>query len=215
MYKRQIWGTGSGGGQTAVKFHSNDLWHRVLVSGGGGGSDDNNSDDGSGGSGGNLVAQGWFHKGSLVSTHLANSSFGFSFGQGETARYAGGKNPNSIQSSDHADIAGAGGGWFGGFTSQTGYAGAGGGSSWALARDSFIPSGNITAYDEFYNEIGSEPYAFDLNSEYLFSNVIHVPGIWQGNGRIIIKILDYSENYRMLNINKLNLFPLYMAVGAS
>ena len=30
-------GTGSGGGQTAVKFVNNDLFHRVIVSGGGGG----------------------------------------------------------------------------------------------------------------------------------------------------------------------------------
>ena len=52
--------SGSGGGQTAVKFHKNDLWHRVIVAGAGGGSDNyqtndpNNelSDDGSGGAGG-------------------------------------------------------------------------------------------------------------------------------------------------------------------
>ncbi|EAY19621.1 hypothetical protein TVAG_228840 [Trichomonas vaginalis G3] len=58
------YGSGSGGGQTAVKFVSNDLWHRVIVAGAGGGSDNyfyadsyNSYDDGSGGSGGGLTAQ--------------------------------------------------------------------------------------------------------------------------------------------------------------
>ena len=59
------YGSGSGGGQTAVKFLSNDLWHRVIVSGAGGGSDNvyptetlKGTDDGSGGAGGGFVGQG-------------------------------------------------------------------------------------------------------------------------------------------------------------
>ncbi|EAY09824.1 gp13, putative [Trichomonas vaginalis G3] len=185
-----IYGSGSGGGQTAVKFLENDLWHRVLVSGGGGGSDDNATDDGSGGSGGNLTAQGWFRFSELKSSHLANSSFGFAFGQGEAARYTTALNNRSVQNAGKFDIAGAGGGWFGGFSSQDGSSGSGGGSSWALTKDAFIPIGNIESYDEFYKFIDSKPYAFDHNSEYLFQDVIHVPGIWEGNGRIIISILD-------------------------
>ena len=63
-------GTGSGGGQTAVKFIENDLWHRVLVSGGGGGSENRggtyrSTEDGSGGAGGNLNAQGYFLNGAF------------------------------------------------------------------------------------------------------------------------------------------------------
>ncbi|EAX89107.1 hypothetical protein TVAG_259020 [Trichomonas vaginalis G3] len=185
-------GSGSGGGQTAVKFHENDLWHRVLVSGAGGGCDDSQSDDGSGGAGGNLTAQGWFANSVMSNSYLANSTFGFSFGQGEAARF-GQPPPNnslSVKSSSNTDIAGAGGGWFGGFSAQNGYSGASGGSSFALTKDAIIPQGNITASDEFYNLIDSKPYAFDLHSEYLFTEVEHMPGIWTGNGRLIITILD-------------------------
>ncbi|EAX89101.1 hypothetical protein TVAG_442580 [Trichomonas vaginalis G3] len=186
------YGTGSGGGQTAVKFLENDLWHRVLVSGAGGGCDDYDPDDGSGGAGGNLTAQGWFYNGNYISTHLANSTFGFSFGQGEAARFGSAppNNSRSIKSSTNGDIARGGGGWFGGFSAMSGYAGAGGGSSFALTKDAIIPQGNITAADKFYNLFDSKPYAFDLNSEYLFTDVIHMPGIWEGNGRLIITILD-------------------------
>ena len=66
-------GTGSGGGQTAVKFIENDLWHRVLVSGAGGGCDDNTDDDSSGGSGGNLTAQSWFLFGKLTKSYFARA----------------------------------------------------------------------------------------------------------------------------------------------
>ena len=64
FYSDSYFGSGSGGGQTAVKFEVNDLWHRVIVSGAGGGCDDNNGiynseNDGAGGAGG-VVGQGWF-----------------------------------------------------------------------------------------------------------------------------------------------------------
>lgn len=63
-------GSGSGGGQTAVKFLKNDLWHRVIVSGAGGGCDNTGGymlkeDDGSGGSGG-IIGQGWFQNGIYI-----------------------------------------------------------------------------------------------------------------------------------------------------
>ncbi|EAY13860.1 hypothetical protein TVAG_044210 [Trichomonas vaginalis G3] len=95
------YGSGSGGGQTAVKFFSNDLWHRVIVAGAGGGSDNsytypNMVDDGSGGSGGGLTAQGCWINGALKSDKLANSTFGFTFGSGESAQEKGSKNPNGI-----------------------------------------------------------------------------------------------------------------------
>ncbi|EAX89105.1 hypothetical protein TVAG_442620 [Trichomonas vaginalis G3] len=208
-----IYGTGSGGGQTTVKFLENDLWHRVLVSGAGGGSDDYNADDGSddynaddgsGGAGGNLVAQGWFFNGNYVENYLANSTFGFSFGQGEAARYGSTKHPHAVPTSTNTDIGGAGGGWFGGFSSQSGSGGAGGGSSFALTKDAIIPQGNISAYDEFYNLIDSKPYSFNLNSEFLFKDVIHIPGIWEGNGRLIITILD-SKLFISCNI----ISPIY------
>ncbi|EAY09823.1 glycine-rich protein, putative [Trichomonas vaginalis G3] len=197
-------GTGSGGGQTAVKFHENDLWHRVLVSGAGGGCDDSETDDGSGGAGGNITAQGWFDNGNYVGTLLANSTFGFSFGQGEAARYGNRINPYAVLSSRNEDNAGAGGDWFGGFASQSGYAGAGGGSSFALTKDTVIPPGNISAYDEFYTKIDSKPYAFNINSEYLFEKIIHMPGIWEGNGRAVITILQscvIQSCFRYYNIN--------------
>ena len=187
-------GTGSGGGQSAVKFLENDLWHRVIVSGGGGGCDDSfgtfgGDEDGSGGAGGNLTAQSWFQNGKLVSIYLATSSSGFTFGTGEAARYGASLNSNAVKNSYHADNAGAGGGWFGGFASQAWNAGAGGGSSWALTYDAFIPSGLIDAADEFYQGIKSKKYAFTKQSGYLFEEVENVPGIWNGNGRIIITIL--------------------------
>ena len=160
------------------------------MSGAGGGCDDSNSDDGSGGAGGDLIAQGWFNDGVLISTLLANSTFGFSFGQGEAARFGQANNSDAIRMSNNRDIGGAGGGWFGGFSGQYGTAGAGGGSSFALTKGAIIPKGNISAYNEFYNFIDSKPYAFDLNSEYLFDEVIHMSGIWEGNGRLIITIIN-------------------------
>ncbi|EAX89826.1 hypothetical protein TVAG_338190 [Trichomonas vaginalis G3] len=97
----QYIGTDSGGGQTAVKFLKNNLWHRVLVSGGGGGTDDDcgqygMSEDGSGGAGGNLAAQSWFLEGTLKHEYFANSTNGFTFGTGEAARFGPNKNPKSV-----------------------------------------------------------------------------------------------------------------------
>ncbi|EAY19629.1 loricrin, putative [Trichomonas vaginalis G3] len=188
-------GAGSGGSQTAVKFLSNDLWHRVIVAGAGGGSENEfaygNSDDGSGGSGGDFTAQGYWENGVYNSSRLANSTFGFTFGSGESAQENGSKNPNGVQSgSGFSDRPGAGSGWFGGFAGHSGNAGSGGGSSWAVSKNAIIPQGNITATDSFYNINDSHPYSFSLDDGYLFSDVKTYPGIWEGNGLLVITILD-------------------------
>ncbi|EAY14577.1 hypothetical protein TVAG_393040 [Trichomonas vaginalis G3] len=188
---------GTGGGQTAVKFRENTLWHRVIVAGSGGGCDNivgefMKADDGSGGSGGGLTAQGWFENGKYIGSYLANSTFGFTFGSGEAPQLSGSMNINGVHKySQSADKPGSGSGWFGGFASHDPDSGSGGGSSWALTKDAIIPKGNINATDDFYTLIGSREYEFS-KADYLFSNVIHQAGIWEGNGRLIIRILEYE-----------------------
>ncbi|EAX85861.1 loricrin, putative [Trichomonas vaginalis G3] len=191
-------GTGSGGGQTAVKFLENDLWHRVLVSGGGGGCDNaqgdyGGSDDGSGGAGGNFTAQSWFANGVLSENYFADSEKGFSFGVGEAARYGDPSNNNAVPEGTMEDNAGGGGGWFGGFSGQIGSSGAGGGSSWALTKDAIIPKSTLTTSDEFYKNTISRYYAFGLSSGYLFEDVVNVAGIWNGNGRVVISIIKQNH----------------------
>ena len=178
------------GGQTSVQFLENSLYHRVIVSGAGGGSDDSAGDDSRGGSGGSLVAQGWWADRVYNGKYLANSSSGFTFGTGEAAQLYGSKNSKGVQIPyKQTDRCGAGGGWFGGFASHHCNGGCGGGSSWALTKDAYIPPGLIESRDEFYENNELRKYNFDLNSEYLFSEVEHIPGIWQGNGRLIITVL--------------------------
>ncbi|EAY22812.1 hypothetical protein TVAG_075590 [Trichomonas vaginalis G3] len=203
---------GSGGGQTAVKFIENDLWHRVIVAGSGGGADNNYGDfrgydDGSGGSGGGLIAQGWFENGVYKNDYLANSTFGFSFGYGEAAQLFGSKNDNGVHKySLFSDKSGSGSGWFEGFASHDPDSGSGGGSSWALSKDAFIPPGKINATDDFFTSIGSREYEFS-KADFLFTNVIHQAGIWEGNGRVIITVLQYEKcptiNY-LFNLNLLH-----------
>ncbi|EAY05343.1 hypothetical protein TVAG_153770 [Trichomonas vaginalis G3] len=206
---------GTGGGQTAVKFQQNDVWHRVIVAGSGGGCDNNvgnflGEDDGSGGSGGGLTAQGWFENGKYKDSYLANSTFGFSFGSGEAAQLSGSLNAHGVHKySIYSDKPGSGSGWFGGFASQDPASGSGGGSSWALSKDAIIPKGKINATDDFYSLIGSSEYAFS-KYDYLFSNVIHQAGIWEGNGRLIISVIEYQpcrtykcylNNYFLFSMN--------------
>ncbi|EAY19625.1 hypothetical protein TVAG_228880 [Trichomonas vaginalis G3] len=204
------YGAGSGGGQTAVKFLSNDLWHRVIVAGAGGGSDNinpidtyNRRNDGSGGSGGGFTAQGYWADGVLNSEKLANSTYGFTFGSGESAQKEGSKNPNGVTSGiNGVDKSGSGSGWFGGFAGHNGDGGSGGGSSWALSKNAIIPQGNITATDSFYNLNDSRPYSFSLADGYLFSDVKTYPGIWEGNGRLVITILDSIIYPSCVSINR-------------
>ncbi|EAX93895.1 hypothetical protein TVAG_131830 [Trichomonas vaginalis G3] len=201
-------GTGSGGGQTAVKFLNNDYWHRVLVSGGGGGCDNGQGtygelDDGSGGAGRNLTAQSWFANGVLKNEYFADSEKGFSFGVGEAARYGTSSNVFAVREGLMFDNAGAGGGWFGGFSAQLGSAGAGVGSSWALSKDAIIPKVALTSTDELYNNKISRYYAFNLTSGYLFEDVVNVAGIWNGNGRVVITII--KSNYSISCLCKLEI----------
>ncbi|EAY12517.1 hypothetical protein TVAG_138970 [Trichomonas vaginalis G3] len=148
-------------------------------------------DDGSGGSGGGLTAQGFWANGVYNSTKLANSTFGFTFGFGESALQSGSKNHDGIQQLTGAtDRPGSGSGWFGGFAGYNGNGGSGGGSSWALSPDAIIPKGEIFANGSYYNETESHPYFFSLDDGYVFSDVKNYPGIWEGNGRLVITILD-------------------------
>lgn len=196
-------GTGSGGGQTSVQLFTNDLWHRIIVSGGGGGADNlgsatlHSQDDGSGGAGGGLEGQGWWANGEYIGNYTANSTFGFTFGSGEAAQKLKSANKNGVQFYvGESDRPGAGGGWYGGFAGHHGNGGAGAGSSWALTKDAKYQYGNIDAHNEFYELQGSKAYAFDRESEFLFSSVNFVPGIWKGDGKLII------TKYMSCNINK-------------
>ncbi|EAX90016.1 glycine-rich protein, putative [Trichomonas vaginalis G3] len=184
------YGSASGGGQTSVMFLNNSLYNRVIVSGGGGGADDINSYDSRGGSGGGIVTQGWWTEKIYVDDYVANSTFGFTFGTGEAASPQKSRNPNGVQKfCNLGDKFGGGGGWYGGFSSNYINGGCGGGSSWALTEDSIVYDGLIESRDEFYNNAVSQKYSFDKNSGFLFYNVVHVPGIWQGNGKLVITIL--------------------------
>lgn len=214
-------GTGSGGGATSVKLSENDLWHRIIVAGGGGGADNyaqslpaGGWDDGSGGSGGGLTAQGWWFNGTYIGDYLANSTFGFSFGQGEAAREFGSLNDFGVKDvKGESDRPGAGGGWFGGFASHNGDSGSGAGSSWALTKNAIFPSGKIDFYDEFYEWKDSKNYAFDKNYESLFKNVVHIPGIMKGNGRLIIKKLNLPSDYPQDDyINEYDIFMIFAIV---
>ncbi|EAX87852.1 PE-PGRS protein, putative [Trichomonas vaginalis G3] len=210
----EFYGSGSGGGQTAVKFEVNDLWHRVIVSGAGGGCDDNfgtfNSDnDGSGGAGG-IIGQGWFLSGVYNFSYLANSTSGFSFGYGESAQKLKSLNPKGVQTcSGDSDRAGAGSGWFGGFESHNGQSGSGGGSSWVLSKDAIIPQGKIEAFDSFYQSIGKYEYAF-TNSDYLFDHIFHTSGVWEGNGKLIITILNHCIFNTKFLCYRLHIFNLFL-----
>ena len=67
-------------------------------------------------------------KGKYQASNEATTTTGFSFGQGEAALYGESRHPNgSKRNYGHSDRAGAGGGWFGGFSSQHGNGGGGGG----------------------------------------------------------------------------------------
>ena len=180
----------SGGGATDLRIEENDVYHRVIVAGGGGGTDNTKENDGRGGSGGYPEGQGYWVDNSYHSNPLASQLYGFSFGIGESA---GPKtnHPNSTSSSHTDDIAGARGGWFGGFISGNINGGGGGGSSFILTKTAQIPLGIIKQYDSRYNEILSQgEYAFDHNSQYVMTNMQFANGIWAGNGQIRITVLS-------------------------
>ena len=69
---------------------------------------------------------------------------------------------SNIQGQGISDRPGAGGGWFGGFSSHNHNGGSGGGSSWILSEKSIIPSGNIAEFGSFYEFNIENPYALSL-----------------------------------------------------
>ena len=194
------WLTFGGGGATDLRISKNDWFHRILVAGGGGAADNGavneqqymQSDDGSGGAGGGLEAQGHFEDGAYKSTHVATQQSGFSFGQGEAAQIEGSKSDGYHPTQGCTDLAGAGGGWYGGYASHHPNGGAGGGSSFALTADAILPTEQIQVYDEFYEPLEKEYYAF-LNKEYIIQKAIMVPGIWSGSGMARITILTGTD----------------------
>ena len=178
---------GSGGGSVDFRVDKDDPFHRILVAGGGGGADNAFGDlyledDGSGGSGG-LPAQGYWQDGIYIAEMEANSTFGYSFFQGESAILA-----------DIYEYSGAGGGFFGGFASHNLNAGGSGGSSFALSKSIPIPSGElIIKHIDRTEERGY--YAFKYNSPYLLHNVQFATGIWFGDGPArITYISSFTQN---------------------
>ena len=186
---------GAGGGATDIRAQNDSVFNRVMVAGAGGGSDNpvgtfGGNDDGTGGAGGGLTAQGYFVDGVLNNSFVATQISGFSFGQGESARWGVSNHPNGSKSSTGcSDRAGAGGGWFGGFASQHGNAGSGGGSSFALTKDAVYPKDLIHVFDDTYKEVESGYYAFK-NHEYEVTNAVFISGIRYGNGLATIKPLS-------------------------
>ena len=186
-------GSSGGGGATDIRVKANDYWHRILVAAGGGGSDDTshsgNSDDGSGGAGGYPNGQGFFKNGALDSSHVSTQNSGYSFGQGESAYFSSGA----------SDLAGAGGGWFGGFTPSLSNGGAGGGSSFALSKESQIPQGNLKVLSKKGAFVDSRPYAFTKDSKYALKAIKYANGIWNGNGMFRI---TYLSNNNLATCNR-------------
>ena len=197
----------SGGGSTDIRTEVNDVWHRILVAGGGGGSDNQDlgtlaANDGVGGAGGGLISQSFKVLWEYQSGFEANQSSGFSFFQGERGTPQKSSHPNGYPSYTTAsEQPGAGGGWFGGFSSHRNDGGASGGSSFALTLNAEIPSGPISLYDDKYNLISSQPYAYSPStSPYLFEDVVHQRGVWLGNGYVNITLLKSgSQHYTCLD----------------
>ena len=176
----------SGGGATDIRFEKDDVFHRVLVAGGGGGSDNIDdkyyNNDGMGGSGGGTTAQGWyFNNNQITDFPVANQTFGFTFGNGETSRDGGSNHEFGVHSYTGSDTCGAGGGWFGGFASNDCNQGCGGGSSYVLTQNSPIPEGKIKYHDDEYNLIDEKEYAFS-DRRYKFYDEKYERGVWFGNG---------------------------------
>ena len=151
----------------------------------------------------------------LWTTRSATSTFGFTFGSGESARKEGSLHPSGQKIVTYeTDRSGAGSGWFGGFAGHNGNSGSGGGSSWILSADAIFPTGNISAQGSFFNETESNPYYFKLSDGYVFSDVKTYPGIWVGNGRLVITILDSLDCQSCLFVSRLQLTyePLFILI---
>ena len=179
----------SGGGATDIRVLEDDINHRIIVAGGGGGADDStyngNQNDGSGGAGGYPEGQGFWTQGIYNGNKTATQSSGFSFGTGESA-------------SQINDIAGAGGGWYGGYASNNQDSGAGGGSSFILTRSTHVQEAS---------------YKFNSESIYAMRISAYENGIWSGHGKIIITFLGKVCSYgRISHLNLLITF-VYLLFG--
>ena len=186
-----IYGSSGGGGGTDIRAEVDDYWHRIIVAGGGGGIDDMTTEtdnDGSGGAGGYPKGQNCFIASKLSSEGGATQDSGYSFFQGESAYYL----------ETTSDLAGSGGGWFGGSFCKNANAGGSGGSSYILTNSSFIPTGNITVKDKADDIIDSKEYAFNNQSPYLFYDIKYANGIRSGDGFARLTIISqmYSCIYR-------------------
>ena len=147
---------------------------------------------------GGLEAGGWEYK-EQSKIPLATQLTGFSFGTGEAPLSTGSAHKDGIpphettQLNELHDIGGGGGGWFGGFTSQRWYEGAGGGSSFALTKTSQIPYEKVCERTDLYEEIRCDYYAFIDNRKYQFTDVSLDRGVWYGDGFIDITILFLDQ----------------------
>ena len=188
----------SGGGATDIRVEVDDLWHRIIVAGGGGGQDNaiavvGGSDDGSGGAGGYPRGQSFWIDGAYQNKMFATQTYGFSFGQGESAESLANSHPNSSSAAAATDRAGAGGGWFGGHASRHGNGGAGGGSSFILTKNAELPKGSIPTHNDRYTQIDSKAYAFNNNSPYVMELESYANGIRSGHGLIRITLIHSSS----------------------
>lgn len=187
----------TGGGSTDLRALVDDPFHRILVAGGGGSADDASDDhNGIGGAGGGLVAQGIFVWKKENESYVANQTSGFSFFQGERGIYGASNNPNGVQTNytTWSELEGGGGGWYGGFSPHNCDGGSGGGSSFALTENAELPdeTETLSVYDENYENPITGTYAFQHDSMFTFSHVIHKRGVWSGPGLAVITLLPKS-----------------------
>ena len=132
----------------------------------------------------------------MVSGYESTQLKGYSFFQGETGKTTGTSSSTGYSSSGGLfELPGGGGGWFGGYSSHHCNGGGSGGSSFALSLNSTIPSGVINIYDKNYSIASSGRYAFSpYTSPYLFYDIEHKRGIWNGDGKIIITKVGVYRN---------------------
>lgn len=200
----------SGGGRTALMMLEDDIFHSVLVAGAGGGSDDYGvNNNGKSGAGGGIIVQAFWIRGEYQAEFEARPGHFFTYGNGEAIVEGGSKHHYGTRNSPKSDAeyGGAGGGWYGGFSSYLNDAGNGGGSSFALTKGADIPT-TMTVHDNFYENPITDNYAFTSDSEYMMTNVEHAPGIWIGNGLFRITILTKNEISCEMNFHCTNLQSL-------
>ena len=177
-------GAGSGGGSTDFRLVEDSLFNRVLVAGAGGGSDNNwgplgpyADDDGSGGSGG-YPGQGMWINGTYQPHYEVDTLSGYMFGRGQDAY------------TTLSEGAGAGSGFFGGYSYDSNNAGGGGGSSFAFSDVMPVPTEDITWTDPENNNEVRKKYAFLDFPQYKMFNVVHETGVHIGDGLAIITIIE-------------------------